>query len=151
MVEYITKYWLQFILTACGSIIVLFWKKIKNRINKILQDHYKVQKEEDRIMLLNLINEALQPIQQSNENQDKKIKELTEVLEHIITSSVITQRVFLDDLCTSIISRGYVYLDELDIIHEHFEAYDALDGNHTIPILCENVFNITDIRKREEH
>lgn len=131
MLEFIAKYWVDFLLSAIGTAIVAYFARIK-----------KLFERDEKEKLQNLFNEFYGKVEvclnnrfASLEEEDKQIAErLDKINQEMepLTDGVLSlhRRKFLDD-CRPFLKEGIeITLEDFNRVQREHKVYKNLGGNH---------------------
>lgn len=144
MIEFIIKYWVQFLLGVVAASITWFAKRFmalhKAKIeadrvkrygeleNKIVQ---KIEKE---------INKESLESRQADERMEKEISQLADNVNGLTIGVLSIQGREFRHQCRALLKEDHVIsIDEYEQFEEDYEAYKALKGNHKGDALHDSV------------
>lgn len=144
MKDFIVKYWLEFLLTGMGAIIIFM---LKNHLNLAREDFNKRMdgKVDEKIdgnneQLRKELKDEVMKSESDRKNMQCEIEALSSSVENLTTGVLSIQgRTFKDD-CRALLKEGHVItIDEYEDIEEEFTAYHSLGGNHKGDALYKSV------------
>lgn len=147
MLEFIIKYWVQFLLTSIVGLLGFLCKKFYSLYTKE-KDHQKTKEQEE---FYQSMEDLVKEITEESRSEDKKLQEQINVMQGGILS--IQGKNFKDE-CRELLRRSTdITLQEFELLQEEYYVYKSLGGNHDGDLLFnmvrEKVTSIlTDLNKK---
>ena len=125
MVEFLSKYGLELVMSLITAGALAFCKYMHNQI----KNYKKLLEEKDHDELDDEIDKKLEPIVQEIEELRKYIREVDVNENSRINLIIASYRFRLVQLCQIYLRQGYMTSDQYEQLSEFFKVYSGLGGN----------------------
>ena len=144
VLQWIVKYWIEWICVIVSGGIVLFTKHYI-KIQKQMQENKWKEKEATMCnKIIEKLEEEITAVEVSSQEEDEEIhKELDNIHQELnaVESGILSlQGKQFRDLCERLLTPDhYISLDEYEVFEAEYEVYKHLGGNHRGDSLHDSV------------
>lgn len=144
MLEFILKYWVEFVCGLVAAGIGVFAKHYVKLQKKALEDAWRKKEQAAKDEVIKKLEGELEEEIKKSEEADDEMKEQIEGLSYLIDN--LTQGVLsiqgkqFRDICLYLLDQDhYITIQEYEQFEEDYMAYKALGGNHRGDALHDRV------------
>lgn len=166
MIDFIIKYWLEFLfgLIVMGlSAIVAYYKKQYKKLKEIKKNEERealenivsdtLKNAQNQKMIKDIIDEKVDKIQKESSSEDENLQnslnEIKQNLKSLQDGFVVFFYDRLKDYSILLLDKPFIYLDELENFQGLYDSYKALGGNGHMEEFYHRITKLP-IKNREE-